>query len=151
MKAFGKMIVRYTIVQTIFFIIALPFFLLPRWIHFKLLYPIFIKLYLFAPKIRVHNISKNKIIREKNIIIASNHKSFADFCYIAKYLRVPFTLIAKMEAFNQNVFFKIIEWKMSIIPVDRKSTVSHIAAIERAKEMILKKKYSLIIFPGRMV
>ena len=141
------MIMRFTIVQILFFIIALPLFLLPRWLHFKFLYPIFYRLYLFAPKIRVHNISKTKKITEKKIIIASNHKSFADFCYIAKYLRSPFTLITKIEAFNRNIFFKLVEWKMSLIPVDRSSTISQIEALEKAKKMILKKNYCLILFP----
>lgn len=145
MKAFTSMIIRFVIAQIIFIFISLPFIFFPRIVHFKLLYPIFFKLYYWAAKTKIHNLS-DKIYNDISpSIIASNHKSFTDFCFIAKHLKSPFTIIIKKEMIN-NIAFKFLAWKMGLIPVDRDNSISQLKAIKKANKMIIKNKYSLIIF-----
>jgi 1-acyl-sn-glycerol-3-phosphate acyltransferase len=139
------MIIRFVIAQIIFIFITLPFILLPRKMHFKLFYPIFFKLYFWAAKTRIHNLSNNIFDEESPVILASNHKSFVDYCFVAKQLKNPFTVIIKKEMIN-NIAFRFLAWKMGLIPVDRTNYISQLKAIQKASNMITKDKYSLIIF-----
>ena len=145
MKAFTSMITRFVIAQIIFVFITLPFILLPRIVHFKLFYPIFLKLYFWAAKARIHNLSNSIFDEEAPVILASNHKSFTDFCFVAKQLKNPFTVIIKKEMTN-NIAFRFLAWKMGLIPVDRSNYISQLKAIQKANKMIVKNKYSLILF-----
>lgn len=103
-------------------------------------------LYLFAAKIRVHDLSKNKIEQSPPVIYASNHKCFADFCLISTFLTKPFTILIKKEMIN-NIFFRFLAWKMALIPIDRQNIFDQKKAMEKAKKLIIKNNYSLIIFP----
>ena len=145
MKAFTTMIIRFVIAQIIFVFISLPFIFFPRLIHFKLLYPVFFKLYLWAAKTKIHNLSDKVYDDISPVIFASNHKSFTDFCFIAKHLKNPFTIIIKKEMVN-NFIFKLLALKMGLIPLDRGDSISQLNALKKANKMILKNKYSLIIF-----
>lgn len=145
MKAFTSMIIRFVIAQIIFIFISLPFIFFPRIIHFKILYPLFFKLYLWAAKTKIHNLSDKAFDDVSPVILASNHKSFTDFCFVAKHLKNPFTIIIKKEMIN-NIAFKFLAWKMGLIPVDRANSISQLKAIQKANKMILKNKYSLILF-----
>lgn len=145
MKAFHFMIIRFVIAQIIFVIITLPFILLPRIIHIKLFYPVFFKLYFWAAKTKIHDLTDKSFNDISPAIFASNHKSFVDFCFIAKHLKNPFTVMIKKEMIN-NFAFKFLAWKMGLIPVDRNNSISQINALKKSKKMLLKNKYSLIIF-----
>ncbi len=139
------MIIRFVIAQIIFIFITLPFILFPRIIHIKLFYPVFFKLYLWAAKAKIHNLTDNSIKVNSPVIYASNHKSFIDFCFIAKQLKNPFTVMIKKEMIN-NIAFRFLAWKMGLIPVDRNNSISQINSLNKAKKMLIKNKYSLIIF-----
>lgn len=139
------MIIRFVIAQIIFIFITLPFILFPRIVHIKLFYPVFFKLYLWAAKAKIHNLTDKSINETSPAIFACNHKSFIDFCFIAKHLKKPFTVMIKKEMIN-NIAFRFLAWKMGLIPVDRDNSISQIKAIKKANKMLIKNKYSLIIF-----
>lgn len=120
--------------------------LLPKRFHFKFLAPLFNKLYLFAPKIRVHNLSENEIWLNKPVIYASNHKCYADFCFISNFIKGPYTILIRHDLMK-NLFFKLITSKMGFISIDRENAISQINALNSAKKKIMKDNYSLIIFP----
>ena len=146
MKVKTVMMIRYFFYGFIFFSIALPFILIPKRFHFKFFTPFFNKLYLLAPKIRVYNLSKSKFRENYPVIYASNHKCFADFCFISTFLKTPFTILIRHDLMK-NIFFRFITWKMGFIPIDRLNILSQKKALSKAKKMIVKHNYSLIMFP----
>lgn len=146
MRTKTKMMVRYFVCGFLFYLIALPFILIPKRFHFKFFAPLFNKLYLLAPKIRLYNLSKNKFWKNYPVIYASNHKCFADFCFISSFLKTPYTILIRHDLMK-NIFFRFITWKMGFIPIDRMNILSQRKALNKAKKMITKHKYSLIMFP----
>ncbi len=142
----NRIMFRFFLSGFIFFSIAIPFLLLPRKFHFKFLAPLFNKLYLLAPEIRVHNLSKDKIWLNKPVIYAGNHKCFADFCFISNFIKGPYTILIRNDLMK-NIFFRFICWKMGFISIDRENILSQVKALNKAKKRIIKDKFSLIIFP----
>jgi 1-acyl-sn-glycerol-3-phosphate acyltransferase len=146
LRAKTVMFIRYFFYGFLFFLIAMPFILLPKKLHFKFFAPLFNRLYLKAPKIKIYNLSKVKFWENHPAIFASNHKCFADFCFISYFLKNAFTILIRSDLMK-NVFFRFITWKMGFIPIDRMNVLSQKKALNKAKKMIAKSRYSLIMFP----
>ena len=131
------------------FFYTIPAFFIPKKLHFKFLYPLFWALYLWAPKIRIHNLSEINInsFNKKPVIFASNHKSYADSAMIGRFLKLPYLILINLEM-TKNIFFKVIAWRMGLIPISRNITdiISQKKALEACKKGI-ENKYSLILYP----
>ena len=104
--------------------------------------PIFNKLYLFAPKIRLFDLSPKKIWKNKPVIYASNHKCFADFCFISSFIKGAFTILIRSDLMK-NIFFKFITWKMGFISIDRSNILSQLKALNKAKKRITKQEANI--------
>ncbi len=146
MKAKTSLGIRFGIALFIFIVISTPFILLPRIFHFKVLYPVFNFLFLHAAKIRSYNLTNVFFKPDKPVIFASNHKSFADFSIIVKYIKKPFTIVIKKEMLD-NIFFRFLAFKMMLLPVKRGDLSSQVNVLKKASRIIKNRKYSVVIFP----
>ncbi len=146
MKVKTLLVIRYTILQIVFIFITLPFMILPTRYIIKFLYPVFSWLFKLAPKIRVDNLSRHPLEIGEPVIYASNHKCFADFSLITTFLREPFAIMVKEEMTRIPVF-NLIARKMKLIPVLRGNHLSQFKAVEKAKKVLIKDKFSIIMFP----
>lgn len=137
----------FRLIATLIFwtVVFFPALFIPRRWQYKTLWPIFTKLFLFASKVRPHYLSKVDLNSKEPMIYAPNHKALVDTYIILNFIRRPFTILFKKEM-NHNPLFKLMSWKMKLIPIDRKRTISQKEALEKIKKMI-SQNHSLVMFP----
>ncbi|MCK4799278.1 MAG: 1-acyl-sn-glycerol-3-phosphate acyltransferase [Spirochaetes bacterium] len=145
MKINKTMIFRLICALIFWTIFFFPALFVPRRFQYKLLFPIFTKLFLFATKIRPHYCSEINLNQYSSVIYASNHKNFVDTYIVTNFLRKPFSIVLKKEM-TRNPLFKFMAWKMGLIPIDRNEAISQKNAICKIKKMA-SKNYSIIMFP----
>jgi 1-acyl-sn-glycerol-3-phosphate acyltransferase len=144
-----ELIFRYIFTIAFVIIVYLPTYVVPRWILFRLgcFMPFFVKLYLFFSKVRAHDCTEAPYSMrfDEPVFYASNHKSYVDSTLVARFINRYYTFVMKAEM-ARNPFFKLIIWKIGLIPMDRGDVLKQRKALEKIKKMI-NRGNSIIYFP----
>lgn len=130
------------ILWTTFFFFAL---FVPRKFQYKIFWPIFLKLYLFAVKLKPVYIYGEDLNKYKGVIFAINHKCFADSQMIMSLLKNPFALLYRRDVFK-SPFFKFMAWRIGFIPIEGKEMMTSKTAFDTMKKR-LSKNISVLYFP----
>ena len=128
---------------SVFFFWAL---FVPRKYHFKFLWGIFTNLFLWANKIRVHycsDLDPNNL--DLPVFFSPNHKGYFDTYAVISLLKKPFSIVYN-HSMDKNPFYRMMARKMGLVPIRRDIHYSQKNSIEKIKTL-LKKKYSIIMFP----
>lgn len=136
-----RLYIALIIWTTLFF----PLIFIPLRFQYPIFWPIFTKMFLYAVKVKIHNLSKININKYKGCIFASNHKTFADTFFIMNFLRIPFTILYR-DGIIKNRFLKFMFWRAGLIPIQKTDTILSIKAFDKIKKKI-KSKISIIFFP----
>lgn len=137
---------RLILVLSIIIILYFPLLLFPRRINFGPIYRFAMRLFFWASKIRVNNLSEHDFNRNNPTIYACNHKSYADGVIFAWNIKGPFTFSMSQHVLDKIPPFKIIGWKLGFIGVDKRNYISYAKTFEKIKK-ITGKGYSVIYFP----
>jgi len=81
--------------------------------------------------------------KDRNYILAVNHRSLNDPPLLASVLGAPVSFLAKQELFSNPLLGYLIS-SLSAIPVDRENTGS--STIKIAKKILSKKGWRLVVF-----
>jgi len=145
MKKNKILIFRLILALVFWIIIFFPCLFIPRRLQYKIFWPIFTKLFLFAAKVKVNYIGNYNVKKSKNIIYAVNHRSFTDSFIIASLLRTPFTIIF-ISWMAKNKVFKFLTDKMGLISMHKTDLIEQKKSLDEIFK-ILNKDYSMIYFP----
>lgn len=139
------LVIRLIIILCFWTIVFFPAVFVPLKWQYKLFWPIFTRLFLFASKIKPYYIGKPDIKNIENVIFAINHRSFADTFILAYFLRKNF-IITYINWMAKNIAFKFFNYKMGLIPLDHNDYLQQKESISKIIKS-LDKKNSIIYFP----
>ncbi|HOJ63432.1 MAG TPA: lysophospholipid acyltransferase family protein [Spirochaetota bacterium] len=140
-----EIVFRLYIALIIWSVIFFPLIFIPLKLQYRIFWPIFTKMFLYAVKVRVHNLSKIDINKYRGVIFASNHKTFADTYFIMNFLRTPFTILYR-KGIIKNLFIRFMFWRAGLIPIEKTDAILSINAFKKIKKK-LENKFSIIFFP----
>lgn len=140
-----EIVFRLNVALIIWTVLFFPLIFIPIKLQYKLFWPIFTKMFLYATKIKVRNLSKIDINQYKGAIFASNHKTFADTYLIMNFLRIPFSILYRKDIIK-NHFIKFMFWRAGLIPIEKNNAIFSLKAFNKIKNKI-KNKISIIFFP----
>lgn len=136
---------RLMLVQAWIIIFYFPSLFFPfRWITW--LYPLAINFYIWANRVRMHDLTSVDCKKSQGMIYASNHKCFSDPVFISKFVPRPFAYTMDQHVADIIPPFKLIIAKMRFVPIDHRSVSGLLRSYNTIKKR-LKDKISLIFFP----
>ncbi len=140
-----EIVFRLNLALIIWTVLFFPLVFIPLRFQYRFFWPIFIKMFLYATKIKARNLSKIDINKYKGVIFASNHKTFADTYLIINFLRNPFSILYRKDIIK-NPFIKFMFWRAGLIPIEKSDSILSLKAFSKIKNK-LKNKISIIFFP----
>jgi 1-acyl-sn-glycerol-3-phosphate acyltransferase len=96
--------------------------------------------------IKVKVTGKENVIPETPYVFVSNHLSLFDIPVLQRYVPNDFGFVFKKEIAKVPLF----GWQMQLSPhiiIDRQNPAKAMKSIEKAKEMLTRKKISVLLFP----
>lgn len=144
-KKNALLMARLMLVQIWIIIFYFPSLFFPfRWITW--LYPLAINFYIWANRVRMHDLTSVDCKKSQGMIYASNHKCFSDPVFISKFIPRPFAYTMDQHVADIIPPFKIIIAKMRFVPIDHRSVSGLLRSYNTIRKR-LKDKISLIFFP----
>jgi len=140
-----EIVFRLNLALFIWTVLFFPLVFIPLRFQYRFFWPIFTKMFLFATKIKVYNLSKIDINKYKGSIFASNHKTFADAYLIMNFLKIPFSILYRKDIIK-NPFIRFMFWRAGLIPIKKNDFILSLKSFDRIKKK-LKNKISIIFFP----
>ena len=119
---------------------------IPFNLHFPFFYQFAIRFFLWAIKVRIHDLSQFDINNKLPAVFASNHKCFADPIFIARFVKKKFTFSMSSHVMDIVPPFKLIAWKMRFIGINKKNFSTILRSFEKIRKSI-EKNTSVIYFP----